>query len=1204
MVFLPGCRGLSRVRQLTRMTEGPAPRAKTTGRVEGYLAEVRAALAGVRRRWLAARLMRAGACLVSGVCLSLLVVLIVDLAFALPDIPMLLLAGGALVAAAVFAVRVLWPLREQPTDRRVARFVEERYPELEDRVASATDLGDTGTRTVFHDLVVADAAAQLRRVDLGRVVTPAHLRLAAMRGVLATAVLVAILTLGIGPFSRVARTAWLYALPFNVTLEVEPGDVRVMAGQPLRVRARLSGTGGVPTRTLPTLTVLDGQTPRVVKMRATSDGYLAEFPSVTDSFIYRVSAATLTSREYLVEALVAPRVRRIDVHYAYPPFTGLAPHIEEDGGDIYAPAGTEVRLLVHTDKTIAEGTLVLSDGRRVSLEGAGADPLTATLSVETDGSYTVAVTDVDGLSNPGDTEYFIRTTFDRVPDVRVLRPGGDREITPLEEVTIEVRAGDDYRVGALELVYTVVGQRERSMPFETPARAQTVTGTHTLYAEDLGVAPGDFITYHARARDVGYAGQSTEARSDIFFLEVRPFDNEFEEAQSLTGMGRDAEDVGNLAAVQKEIIVATWRLDQAPQSAAVADDIRAIGEVQGELRDTAARAAERVRGGGRELSVGDTGLAAENGAMARAVAAMTDAQETLAALSTETSLPHEMEALNQLLKAQAEIRRRQVARQQGQGSQTPGTQAQEDLSALFDRELRREQETNYETGTSPNGQRAQDDDASEALRRLRELAERQAELNRELAEHEEAEPDDELRRTLERLTREQHALREQLEELTDQIARQQQAAGQSQGQQSGTTGTAGTAGTAGTDDMRRIAQQMRRAMSEMRRQDTRNARARGDQALEEMRRLEQRLRGESTGERSGALAELQFEAQQLADAQRQVADEARQVHANNRSQESRFRLAEEKDDLADRVDTLNRALEDLAGDLGPADSGDVPVRAARDELEREAVGPRMRAGADSLRRSAEGSPQTGDERDVDGGTDEEMALADVLARVAGQLGRAIGQGQEGQRLAELMEAARELRQSLEQLQRELDGQQRQQASQAAGQLATPESVTASAQDSRQGGSLVEAGADAQESEVGRASSERPGGNSDGGGEPGRLRREHFERLEQSRGLLDALRRQRPELDRDLEQWARHWQSVSAPGTEAFKQDFENWDSLRRNLESALQQFEAERSRELAAGEIRDRLSAGPEEPLPERYRRLVDQYYRSLATAPESPRTR
>ncbi len=134
---------------------------------QAYLAELRAVLAGVRRRWMAARLMRAVARLVAGLCLGLLVVLIVDLVLVPPDIPMLLLAGGALAATAALAVRLLWPLREQPTDRRVARFVEERCPELEDRVASATEIGETGTPSVFQDLVIADAAETLRRRRCG-----------------------------------------------------------------------------------------------------------------------------------------------------------------------------------------------------------------------------------------------------------------------------------------------------------------------------------------------------------------------------------------------------------------------------------------------------------------------------------------------------------------------------------------------------------------------------------------------------------------------------------------------------------------------------------------------------------------------------------------------------------------------------------------------------------------------------------------------------------------------------------------------------------------------------------------------------------------------------------------------------------------------------------------------------------------------------
>ena len=55
---------------------------------------------------------------------------------------------------------------------------------------------------------------------------------------------------------------------------------------------------------------------------------------------------------------------RIDVEYTYPPALGLAPRIEEDGGDIYAPAGTDVRLHVHTDRPAATGQMALGGGRR------------------------------------------------------------------------------------------------------------------------------------------------------------------------------------------------------------------------------------------------------------------------------------------------------------------------------------------------------------------------------------------------------------------------------------------------------------------------------------------------------------------------------------------------------------------------------------------------------------------------------------------------------------------------------------------------------------------------------------------------------------------------------------------------------------------------------------------------------------------------
>ena len=79
-----------------------------------------------------------------------------------------------------------------------------------------------------------------------------------------------------------------------------------------------------------------------------------------------------------------------------------------------------------------QGQLALSDGTAVSL--AGSDTvLTAALPVSKDGSYRIALNDVDGLASEG-TEYFIRMLNDRPPDVRILRPAGDKHVSPLEEV--------------------------------------------------------------------------------------------------------------------------------------------------------------------------------------------------------------------------------------------------------------------------------------------------------------------------------------------------------------------------------------------------------------------------------------------------------------------------------------------------------------------------------------------------------------------------------------------------------------------------------------------------------------------------------------------------------------------------------------------------------------------------------------------------
>ena len=95
-----------------------------------------------------------------------------------------------------------------------------------------------------------------------------------------------------------------------------------------------------------------------------------------------------------------------------------------------------------------------------------------------------------------------------------------------------------------------------------------MTGRHTIYLEDLDVRPGDFVSYYVRARDLPRGKRSSETRSDIFFLDVKPFEEEFTLAQSQAAMGggQPNQQLDDLVAAQKQIIVATWKLDRRSQA--------------------------------------------------------------------------------------------------------------------------------------------------------------------------------------------------------------------------------------------------------------------------------------------------------------------------------------------------------------------------------------------------------------------------------------------------------------------------------------------------------------------------------------------------------------------------------------------------------------------------------------------------------------
>jgi hypothetical protein len=783
---------------------------------------------------------------------------------------------------------------------------------------------------------------------------------------------------------------------------------------------------------------------------------------------------------------------------------------------------------------------------------------------------------------------------DRPPDVRLVRPSADQGITPLEEVSIEARADDDHGVAALDLVYGVAGREPRTVPFRRVTGTNVAKiGAHLLAAEDLRVQPGDVITYYARARDVPRGKRSTETRSDIFFLEVKPFNEEFVSAQSQAmGGGAAGNDIDGLVAAQKEIINATWNLERRSGAGRSAEDAKTVGQAQAELKARAQQLLKGARRSGPGLyapqrvgAVAPPQRQAAGDPVAAAIEAMGRAVEELQAERTAGALPHELAALQGLLQAQAEVRRRQVMQSASGAGQGGSNRSDRDLSALFDRELQRQQRTNYETPKSSNAA-PEPRETSDTLDRVRELAKRQEEIARRQRELANGQlPAEEMKRQLERLTREQEELQRQAEALEKQMkdagAQNAQGAGGAQGGPS-----AGASANRRAQDMRRVGEQMRNAAGEMQRQNAGGAAATGEKAADALRQLERQMRGGGADERQRAAGELQLEAQQIAERQRQIASEMSRLEKDGNASAGRNgnaarRLAGEKEALADRVDALQRAATQM--DREGAGGGDTRFRDAAQQLEGQKIGSRMRESAKQLRGQRQSSGQTAGQSTAGAQSPmpDEQQIARALDDVAKRLG-ASGQTDAG-RLTEELDRTRAMRENLNQLEQ---------------RVREAEAKANGARGGQRGGSS--AGREG-EATSGRQAQQAGGRGQSGDGVGGgaeqqaqRAREEYARELQRTREAVGRMQREQAGGDRGSTP-EHHEYSLSSPGNESYKQDFSGWASLRKDVDLAMEKHDAAVSSRLARKLAEDRLSAGGSERVPENYRQMVSKYFEAIA---------
>src|SRR6185295_3128480 len=386
--------------------------------------------------------------------------------------------------------------------------------------------------------------------------------------------------------------------------------------------------------------------------------------------------------------------------------------------------GTVATVTARLTGKVRAARIVFSDGKKSEMRAAGPD-FVGEITVSGNTSYYIELVSTDGETYRGSNEYDVSLLEDQPPTISFDKPGRDKKATSLEEVFTQARAEDDYGVVSMDLHFSVNGGEEKTVNLQQLTResARSLTGAYTFFLEEYKLKPGDFISYFAKARDA-----SNESTSDIYFIEVKPFEMEYKQSQQGGGQGQGGDqDQNALSRRQKDLIAATHKLiregDKYTEQERK-DGYEAVAAGQEKLRTDTIEFLDRM---GRRL--GDVDGQKQVAEMAehlkQAAKEMEGAPPPLRKEQGKDALPPEQRALQRLLAADAIFREVQVAfgDQTSSGAGSGGQREQQELAGLFELELDK-MKNQYETVQRAQQQQAERQ-KSEAERRLEELARRQ-----------------------------------------------------------------------------------------------------------------------------------------------------------------------------------------------------------------------------------------------------------------------------------------------------------------------------------------------------------------------------------------------------------------------------------------------------------------------------------------------
>ena len=689
------------------------------------------------------------------------------------------LAAQSVAAVALLAAMILWRRlgREEPDWAELASRIEKAHPELQALLLTAVEQqpdARTGQFNYFQDRLLREALAKALEGHWAGTVSSRRLAGIFLAHAAALAAFALVLTHLLSTSTGAARAEYAKGV------SVSPGDTVIEQGSGLVVLARF--TGRVPAEATLVVGAAPDSNQRQPLVKNLADpvfgGSLLE---VRSNLVYHVEYDGQRTRDFNVRVFEYPRLERADAQITYPPYTGLPPKRIENTRRFTVLEGSRLELAVQLNKPVATARLMAKDQAMVPLiaQPAKAGAVLTNFLLEASRTYELQLIDAEGRTNKTSAQFVFEVATNQRPEIKLVSPRGDQQVTPLEEVPFRAEVSDDIGLRAYGLGYTLAGKETRSLDLGNLSGPHEKRQFNYLLAlEELAVAPDQLLSFFIWADDFDPAGQVRRTSSDLYFAEIRPFEQIFRKGQSADADSSAAEQAAQnspgarLAELEKQIMAATWKLQNQgsnrPPTAQYSQDTAVVRDSQAQALEQARTQQQRTQD-----SSAQGALEAAAADMSKALAHLKRATNAPAALAP--ALAAEQSAYQNLLKLQD--REFQVARSRsrGQGNQGMDARSQRQLDQLEFASEENRYETQRQAASPPS---AEQQEQSQVLRRLKELAQRQQDWNERLKELQTALQEaktaaerDEISRRLKRLREEEQQMLADIDELRQRMER-------------------------------------------------------------------------------------------------------------------------------------------------------------------------------------------------------------------------------------------------------------------------------------------------------------------------------------------------------------------------------------------------------------------------------------------------